>query len=271
MRSRAFLWLKAAYSRALIRIYATYTDPLWLVVNVGGPLLTSLALAMLYRFAGLTQYSGFAVLGGGMMAFWGNVLWSMASQLNWDKRSGMLYLYISSPAPLTAILIGMSLGGIVGTLPSSLIVITLGVVLFKPQFSPPSLALAAAFILTLVALYGMGIALSSLYLITGREAEEVNEAIFEPVSFLSGLYFPSIGRGSPFPLALQAIASLIPLTIGMDTLRRVVFYGQDLPNVWLNLLVLALMAVLSIFAGTRLLSIIEMRGRMTGDLLVRIK
>ncbi len=269
--SKATLWLGAAFSRAVIRIYSTYSDPLWILVNIGGPLLTSMALALLYRFAGLGQFTGFAVLGGGMMAYWGNVLWSMASQLNWDKRSGMLYLYIASPAPLTSLLVGMSLGGIVGTLPSSLIVLAIGITLFNPQFSPPSIALAATFILTLIALYGMGIALSSLYMVTGREAEEINDAIFEPVSFLSGLYFPSVGRGSPFPFALQAVASLIPLTIGMDTLRRVAIYGQDLPDVWANLAALSLMALVSIIGGTRALSYVEMKGRKTGDLTVRIR
>jgi len=265
------LWLRVAFSRAVIRILSVYTDPLWLIVSLGGPLLTSLAMALLYRFAGLPALSGFAVMGGGMVAFWGNVLWSMAAQLNWDKRSGMLYLYFISPAPLTALMIGMSLGGILGTLPSSTIILVVGTILFKPPYSPPTAALTLTFILTLVALYGMGITLSSVYILLGREAEEINEALYEPVSFLSGIYFPSIGRGSPLPLALQAAASLIPLTIGMDSLRRAVFYLEDLPQLWPNLITLALMSVASIIIGVRVINYVELRGRVNGDLLVSIR
>lgn len=255
----------------MIRVLATYGDPLWIVVNVGGPLLTSIALAFLYKFAGIPQFTGFAILGGGIAAYWGNVLWSMAAQLNWDKRSGMLYLYISSPAPLTALLVGMSLGGILGTLPSSLTVLIIGTLLFNPPFSPPTLALALIFMLTLLALYGMGIALSSLYLILGREAEEVNEALYEPVSFLSGIYFPSIGRASPLPLAIQAVASLIPLTIGMDALRRAVFFSEGVGELWPSLLTLAVMAQASIILGLKALNYVERRGRVTGDILVALR
>lgn len=271
MRRSFVLWVKVAVSRALIRVIATYGDPLWIVVNVGGPMLTSLALAFLYRFAGLSSLTGFAILGGGMVAYWGNVLWSMASQLNWDKRSGMLYLYIASPAPLTALLIGMSLGGILGTLPSSIAVVIIGTILFKPPFSPPTLTVVLIFMLTLVALYGMGIALSSLYLILGRESEEVNEALYEPISFLSGIYFPSIGRFSPLPLALQAVASLIPLTLGMDALRRAIFYTEGLTELWSNLSALAVMAIALILIGLKALSYVERRGRETGDILVAMK
>jgi len=265
------LWAKVVIARALIRVIAMYGDPLWILVNVGGPLLTSTALAFLYRFAGLPQFTGFAILGGGIAAYWGNVLWSMASQLSWDKRSGMLYLYITSPAPLTALLIGMSLGGILGTLPSSIAVLITGTLLFKPPFSPPTITLVLIFMLTLVALYGMGIALSSLYLFLSREAEEINEALYEPVSFLSGIYFPSIGRSSPLPIAIQAVAALIPLTIGMDSLRRTVFYAEGLSELWPNIALLAAMAVTSIYIGLKMLSYIERRGRETGDILVTLK
>jgi hypothetical protein len=36
-------------------------------------------MALLYASAALSKYTGFAILGGIMLAFWGNVLWSMAS------------------------------------------------------------------------------------------------------------------------------------------------------------------------------------------------
>src|SRR6059058_4848356 len=37
------------------------------------------------------------VLGGTMVAFWLNVLWSMASQLYWEKEIGNLQLYMMAP------------------------------------------------------------------------------------------------------------------------------------------------------------------------------
>mgnify|MGYP006173674971 CR=1 FL=1 len=49
-----------------------------------------------------------------MTAFWMNVLWSMSSQLYWEKEQGNLSLYIMSPSSMMAILLGMAVGGIGG-------------------------------------------------------------------------------------------------------------------------------------------------------------
>jgi len=116
-----------------------------------------------------------------------------------------------------------------------------------------------------------GCLLSSLFLVYGREAEAVNEAISEPVSMLSGVYFPAIGGASPFPLAVQALASLIPLTIGMDALRRGVFTAEGLGTMVLNLTVLATMATLLLLAASKTLGALEGKGRKEGTLGVRLR
>src|SRR5437899_444116 len=85
MIPRASIWLKTVYARTWVRTKSIYGEPLWVAVNVGFPFFTSLALSLLYSSAGLKSGIGFAFLGGVMVSFWGNVLWSMASQFNWDK------------------------------------------------------------------------------------------------------------------------------------------------------------------------------------------
>src|SRR6266567_1802352 len=97
MNPRASLWLKTVYARTWVRTKSIYGEPLWVAVNVGFPFFTSLALSLLYSSAGLKAGIGFAFLGGVMVSFWGNVLWSMASQFNWDKQQGLFELYVTSP------------------------------------------------------------------------------------------------------------------------------------------------------------------------------
>jgi len=244
---------------------------MWVAINLAVPLLSSLAMALLYGSTGLTRYEGFAILGGVVLAFWGNVLWSMASQFNWDKEEGIFEIYLVSPAPISAILVGMSLGGILGTAPSAAFVILIGWTFFHISINASWLAVSLTFILTLASLYAMGMVLSSLYLAYGREAESLNNAIGEPITLLSGLYFPSIGSGSPFPFAIQVAASLIPLTIGMDALRKSVFYTGSVNSVSLDLLVLAAMAVVLLFLGDRALKALEERGRREGTLVLRLR
>ena len=258
-------------ARAVVRIWSVFGEPLWIVVNLGFPILSSMALALLYVSAGLAAYTGFAILGGVMISFWGNVLWSMASQFNWDKQEGLFEIYLTSPASMTAILIGMSVGGIVGTAPSAVLVAIVGWAVFHPPLAASWFAVALVFSLTLASLYAMGMTLSSLYLAYGREAESLNDSIQEPVSMLSGVYFPSIGGLSPFPLGVQAVASLIPLTLGMDALRRTLFFGQGLGSILPEMVALAVMAVILLFASSAALRALENKGRRDGTLTVRIR
>jgi len=258
-------------ARAFVRLWSIFGEPLWIVVSMGFPVLSSLALSLLYYSVGATSYIGFAVLGGVMVSFWGNVLWSMASQFYWDKQEGLFEIYLTSPASISAVLIGMSVGGIIGTVPSALIVTALGWVLFHPAVNAVWGGVILTFGLTLASLYAMGMALSSLYLSYGREAESLNEVLQEPVSMLSGLYFPALGSNSPFPFAVQAAASLIPLTIGMDALRKTLFYGNDIVQVWPDLAILAVMAVVLLFLSQYTLRLLENIGRRDGTIAVRIR
>ena len=258
-------------ARALVRLWSIFGEPLWIFVSMGFPVLSSLALSLLYFSIGAASYVGFAVLGGVMVSFWGNVLWSMASQFNWDKQEGLFEIYLTSPAPISAILIGMSVGGIIGTVPSALIVTGIGWFLFHPAVNAAWGGVILTFGLTLASLYAMGMTLSSLYLAYGREAESLNEVLQEPVSMLSGLYFPSLGARSPFPFAIQAAASLIPLTIGMDSLRKTLFYGNDIAQVWPDLAILAVMAVVFLFLSAYTLKYLENVGRRDGTIAVRIR
>jgi len=277
MQSRA--WVRTMKARALVRLWSIFGEPLWIVVSMGFPVLSSLALFLLYYSIGATGYVGFAILGGVMVAFWGNVLWSMASQFNWDKQEGLFEIYLTSPASISAILIGMSVGGIIGTLPSSIIVIGMGWLLasllhITIPVAGSWLGVGLTFVLTLASLYAMGMTLSSLYLVYGREAESMNEVLQEPVSMLSGIYFPSFGVGSPFPLALQAVASLIPLTIGMYALRLTLFptgSGDVLLAVWPYLAELAVMAVIFLAISSLSLKALENKGRRDGTISVRIR
>ena len=269
MEARA--WLRTMKARTLVRVWSQFGEPLWVVVNLAFPVFTSVAIALLYISAGLGAYTGFAVLGGVMTSFWGNVLWSMASQFNWDKQEGLFDVYLSSPASLTAILIGMSVGGIVATAPAAFFTAVIGWALFHPVISASWGAVLATFGLTLVSLYAMGMTLSSLYLVYGRAAESLNNMLQEPVSMLSGVYFPSVGSYSPFPLAVQAAASLIPLTIGMEALRYSLFSTEGFAAIWPYLAALAAMAAVLLAGAHYALAILERKGRRDGGLTVRIR
>jgi len=262
--------LRAAYARAYVRVRSQFNEPEWVIAEAVIPLLIVFAAATLYRVSGSGQLAGFAVVGGAMMAFWDNVLWLMASQLYWEKEGGNLDLFIIAPISRMSILLGMSLGSIVNTsIRAAIILLTAFTVLNIQLNVADPLALSLVFTLTLTALYGLGMLMSSLYMLYGRGALNLNDVLSEPVYLLSGLYFPTVGRYSPFPTVLQLLVSLIPLTFGIDGLRRTIILGETLESLTLHIAVLTVLSIVLIPLAWRTLNFMETLGRREGRLSLR--
>jgi ABC-2 type transport system permease protein len=215
------LFLKTVFARAYPRIMAQRRERSWLFFDVLLPMLAVSAYVFVYRAIGAPEeYIGFVVIGGAMTAFWMNILWSMSSQLYWEKEQGNLALFIMAPNSMMAILLGMALGGLLATALRAAAILVLGTWMFQVDFSVSSyLALLVVFFLAMVALYGMGMMTASIFLLLSREAWHLANLAQEPVYLVSGFYFPI--RSLNFWVA--AAASLIPLTLGLDAMRQLVF------------------------------------------------
>jgi ABC-2 type transport system permease protein len=215
------LFLRTVVARAYPRVIGQSREKAWIFFETFLPFLATLGYVFVYRAMQAPEdYLGFVVVGGAMTAFWLNVMWLMASQLYWEKENGNLALYIMAPNSLMAILLGMAVGGMFATSLRAAIIVVLGSWLFNVQFAVASFAqLFAVFLLTMTALYGLGMMFASLFLLFGREAWQIVMMLQEPVYFLSGFYFPVKSLG----FALATAASLLPLTLGMDAMRQLVF------------------------------------------------
>jgi ABC-2 type transport system permease protein len=215
------LFLKTIGARAYPRVIGMQREMSWLFFDVFLPMLAVSAYVFVYRAIGAPEeYVGFVVVGGAMTAFWLNILWSMSSQLYWEKETGNLGLYIMAPNSLMAILLGMAIGGLVATALRAVAIIVLGSLLFQVQYSVTSFTqLLAVFFLAMTALYGMGMMSASFFLLLSREAWHIANLAQEPVYLVSGFYFPI----KSFNFWVAAAASLIPLTLGLDAMRQLVF------------------------------------------------
>jgi ABC-2 type transport system permease protein len=257
-------------ARAYPRVVTLKRQPSWLLMETALPVLSVSAFAFVYRaMRAPEEYLGFVVLGGAMTAFWLNVIWSMGAQLYWDREAGNLELFIAAPSSLMAILAGMALGGLVLTSVRAGVILLAGWLLFGVALAPTSWwQLAGTFLLTMLALYGLGMVFASVFLWWGRQALHVVSLLQEPVYLLSGLNFPvkTLGTG------VASVAALLPLTAGVDALRQLLFPGvpgQGLMPVWVEVVLLAVLAVLFIALARALLARLERQARAEGRLTVR--
>ena len=262
------LFLKTVVARAYPRVVGQQRERSWIFFDVFLSILAVSAYVFVYRAIGAPEeYVGFVLVGGAMTAFWLNVLWSMSSQLYWEKESGNLALYIMAPNSMMAILLGMALGGIVATALRAAAILLVGSLIFHVQYAVGSLpALVAVFLLTLAALYGLGMMSASLFLLWGREAWHLANLAQEPIYLLSGFYFPVKNLG--FWVAVGA--SIIPLTLGLDAMRQLLFpSGAALGflTVPVEVAVLAVLCVLFLVAARWLLGYMERIAIREGRLL----
>lgn len=270
-RRRLATNVRGVSGRAYPRVIGLLREPSWVLFEVLIPFLTTSAFVFVYRALGAPpEYIGFAVLGGAMTAFWLNVIWMMAAQLYWERDQGNLDIYFTSPVSLMSVLLGMALGGFVMTIQRAAVVLLAGAIVYQVQFSVDQWGLLiAVFLLTMAALYGLGMVLASLFLLFGREAHHLTQAMQEPVYFVSGLNFP-IGRLGT--LGLLAIA-FIPLAVGLDAMRQLVFAGSSAhvgtPDPSVEALILVAMTVVSFVAARIALRKLEWMARHEGRLTMR--
>ncbi|MBN8634619.1 MAG: ABC transporter permease [Anaerolineae bacterium] len=265
----ALFWA-VVWARAYPRIIGALRQKSWLFFETVFPLLGVVGYIYVYRAVNAPQeYIGFVVLGGAMTAFWLNVLWSMASQLYWDKEDGNLEIYVLCPAPMMAILVGMAIGGMIMSATRAVVIIVVCSLAFGVVYSVGSIpTLIAVFLLTMIALYGMGMMFASVFLASGREAWHIANLLQEPIYLVSGFYFPVRALGT----FVAAAASLVPLTMGMDGMRQLLFPSNQatgLMPVELEVVLLILLSVLFIGGAYFALRKLEQIGRREGRLIER--
>jgi len=262
------LFWKTVIARAYPRVVGQQREKSWIFFDIFLPMLAVSAYVFVYRAIHAPEaYIGFVVVGGAMTAFWMNIMWSMSMQLYWEKEQGNLALYIMAPNSMMAILLGMALGGMLATFLRAIAIILLGSLLFHVQYAIGNFfQLIGVFFAAMTALYGLGMCTASLFLLLSREADHLVQLAQEPVYLVSVFYFPI----RSFNFWIAAAASIIPLTLGLDAMRQLVFSsGASLGflNVNVELIVLLILCVVFLSSARALLGYMERlairEGRLT--------
>jgi len=261
--------LRAARARAFVRVIGSLREPSWFFSDGILPNVGMVAYVLLYRALHAPQsFETLAVVGGILSTYWINVLWGMGAQFYWEKQQGQLALLLAAPCSRMAILTGMAVGGGLGTVVRSSVGVLVGIFLLHVRFtvSAPG-TLLLVFVLTLLPLYALGMMLASVFLLFGREGWHVSNAVQEPVTFVSGLYFPLRTLG---PIA-GLLAGIVPLGMGVDALRQVLIgaSAHGLMPVRLEMALLAALTVVFLVLARLALEWLETLSKREGRLTQR--
>jgi ABC-2 type transport system permease protein len=259
--------LRVIIARSYVRIIGGLREPSWLIWDTFLPILNLSAYVYVYKVMNAPrEFTGFVILGGAMIAFWLNVLWDMAAEFYWEKETGNLEPLLIAPISRMAVLMGMAVGGVFNTAIRASGILIAGTIVFQVEYlvSDPFAAIIV-FALTITALYSLGMVFASLFLMYGREAWHTSHLLQEPIYFLSGFYYPV----KFLPFWLQVAASAIPVTFGLDAIRRIVIQGAHLQDVSIDVAALAIFSFVLFFMARWALRYMERLGQKDGRLTLR--
>jgi ABC-2 type transport system permease protein len=141
------------------------------------------------------------------------------------REQGILKRLRATPLPASTYLAAV-LGSIVLVFAlEAVLMIAIGRLAFDTALPERPVSLALALLLGAVAFAALGVGLSGLVR-SAEGASAVVNAIYLPVSFISGAFFSP----SSFPGVLEAIGAVLPLTYFIELVRDVMLHERELWN-----------------------------------------
>jgi ABC-2 type transport system permease protein len=210
LRTIYIMWLREVkkFLRSRSRIFGALAQPLFYLLALG------YGLGSVFSAAGQGNYIEFLVPGViGMTIIFSSIFNGMA--VIWDRQFGFLKETLVAPVPRVAIMLGRTLGGATVSTAQGCIVLALTFFFGFQPYSWPLLFASILVMLLLATLFSaLGIMVASL-LSDMQGFQLIMNFLVMPMFFLSGSLFPLTN----VPLALKVIASVDPLSYGVDALR----------------------------------------------------
>ena len=247
MQSIYILWLRQLkrYFRSKSRIVGTLGQPLLFLVALG------FGLGPVFAKAGQGNYLEFIAPGIVSMSILFTAIFS-GIEIIWDRQFGFLKETLVAPIARWQIMVGRTLGGATVAVFQGLIVFILSLFLgFKVETFALIPQMLIFMILIALLFTALGTAIASI-LEDMQGFQLIMNFLVMPLFFLSGALFPLQG----VPGALQVVASVDPLSYGVDGLRGAIT-GVFHFGLSIDLLILSLTTTILIGIGTFLFSKIQ--------------
>ena len=242
------LWLRQVkrYFRSRPRIIASLGQPLLFLLAFG------FGFGPIFQSAGQGNYIQFLAPGVIAMTVLFTAIFS-GIELIWDRQFGFLKETLVAPVPRILIMVGRTLGGAtVAMFQGSIVVVICLLVGFR--FANYAALPAAVLFMALIAVMftALGTAIASV-LSDFQGFQMIMNFLVMPIFFLSGALFPLTN----VPKAIAVVASLNPLSYGVDGLRSSLI-GIGHFGAACDVLVLSIITVGLFAAGSFLFSRIQL-------------
>jgi len=165
-----------------------------------------------------------------------------------ERRQGTLQRLLTSPARETEIVLGYSLAFAVIGIIQCIVILLTAIIIFGITIEGNILLALIVVILLAIGHQGLGILLSSGAKNELQAVQFIPLIIF-PAILLSGLFWPV----ESIPSFLQPLSYIIPLKYGIDAERAIMLKGWGIGEIWFEILILVIFAILTLSLSVLLL------------------
>ncbi len=211
--------------------------------------------------AGTTDYIGFLMVGGIVTSYVSSVFWGMGFALKNEMDSGVLESNWLTPVPPVVQLVGRSLFSVVHTTINTVVIGVVVYLVFGFELVGRVVPVIATLVPLLIALYGFGLGLAALVLISNNANMFVDIGNFL-ITLLAGQNFPV----TVLPRSLMIVSLALPITYAYDVIRGLLLGTRTLLPIPHEQGLLAALMLVTVVPGYLVFSRIERRCRDLGTL-----
>jgi ABC-2 type transport system permease protein len=244
MNTIGILWLRQIkrHYRSKARLIGSFSMPLLFLLAFG------FGFGSIYAQAGQGDYFQFLVPGIISMTILFTSVMS-GIEIIWDRQFGFLKETLVAPVSRLEIMIGRTLGGATVAFAQGFLFLILSLFFGFHIISWTMLPIALLFMLLIAIFFAaLGTAIASL-LDDMQGFQLIMNFLIMPIFFLSGAMFPI----DTAPKAIQIISKFNPLSYGVSGIRNSLL-GVSQGNIWFNLIILFILAIIMLIIGSKLFS-----------------
>ncbi len=198
------------------------------------------------RIYGNIKYIDFlvpAILGMTIMM---SCMMGMGATIAGERETGELARLFMTPTSVSTIIGGKIAAKLLIELVRALILIFMAVLLFNVSIKGGFLQTFIVLVVGALCFVGFGIMLSARTS-TQEDYAQISLPFSMPMMFVSGVFYPI----ETMPWILQKLAYIFPLTYLNDAMRGIMLKGQNLGDVWFDLVVLLGFTLLFFIIGVK--------------------
>jgi len=211
---------------------------------------------------GFSNFAGMIIIGTVVYLLYNRLLWGAGISLQSERWMGTIEALFVTPASRMTILFASGVSSLIEGAWWVGCIFVVSWIIFGVQ---PSITSWPAIILgvvsTMIALISVGVFFASFFVLT-RAADQMASALQAPIRFFSGVAFPI----SALPQLLQFISYVLPVTYGIQAMRKAVLTGGNIASITFEIASLYVFAIVLTVAGYFTLKALEKQAKRKGTL-----